>query len=111
MSRIYLAGVMAVAQLGFEVNILYIITAIIMGAVFIGVGAGFAAGSKEVFANISGKLQSEKILAVGNQVTIDGKYTGKVSKIGQYTTTLDGADGKRIIIPNSQLVKSVIIEG
>lgn len=108
---IYLAGVMAVAQLGFEVNILYIITAIILGAVFIGVGAGFAAGSKEVFANISGKLQSEKILAVGNQVTIDGKYTGKVSKIGQYTTTLQGIDGKRIIIPNSQLVKSVIIEG
>jgi small-conductance mechanosensitive channel len=107
---IYLAGVMAIAQLGFEVPILYIVTAIVLGAVFIGLGAGFAMGTKEIFANIGGYIQTNKILEVGNHVTIDSKYKGKISNIGHYTTTLTGDDGKKIIIPNSQLVKSVIIE-
>jgi small-conductance mechanosensitive channel len=107
---IYLAGVMAIAQLGFEVPILYIVTAIVLGAVFIGLGAGLAMGTKEIFANIGGYIQTNKILEVGNHVTIDSKYKGKISNIGHYTTTLTGDDGKKIIIPNSQLVKSVIIE-
>jgi small-conductance mechanosensitive channel len=108
---IYLVGVMAFAQLGFEVPILYIATAIILGAVFIGLGAGFAVGSKEIFANIGGYLQNNKILKVGSKVTVDEKYTGTVVNIGHYTTTLQGVDGKNIIIPNSKLIKAVIVEG
>ncbi len=107
---IYLAGVMAIAQLGFEVPILYVVTAIVLGAIFIGLGAGFAYGTKDLFANIGGYLQNKKILKVGQHVTVDGKYSGKIKIIGRYTTTLVADNGDRIIIPNAQLMKSVIVE-
>ncbi len=107
---IYLAGVMAIAQIGFEVPILYIVTAIVLGAVFIGLGAGFAVGSKEIFANIGGYFQNNKVLKIGKRVTIDGKYTGTVNKIERFTTTIVADNGEKIIIPNSQLIKSVIFE-
>jgi small-conductance mechanosensitive channel len=107
---VYIAGVMAIAQIGFQVDMLYIVTAIVMGAIFIGLGAGFAMGSKEVFANVGGYFQSNKILKIGNRITIDGKYTGKVLKIDHYTTTILSDSGEKIILPNSQLIKSVIVD-
>jgi len=107
---IYLAGVMAIAQMGFEVPILYIVTAIIIGAIFIGLGAGFAIGSKDIFSNLSGYFHNNKVLRIGTWVTIDGKYTGKVQNISHYTTTILADNGEKIIIPNSQLMKSVIVE-
>lgn len=107
---IYIAIVIAIAQIGIEVQMLYIITAIILGAVFIGVGAGFAVGSKDLFANIGGHLQSNKVLTVGNRITIDEKYTGKVSKVDRFTTTLIADNGDKIVIPNSKLTKAVVVE-
>lgn len=107
---IYIAIVIAIAQIGIEVNMLYIITAIILGAVFIGVGAGFAVGSKDLFANIGGHLQSNKVLTVGNMVIIDEKYAGKVSKVDRFTTTIIAANGDKIVIPNSKLTKAVVVE-
>ena len=77
-------------------------------AVFIGLGVGFAVGSKEIFANIGGYVQSNKILKIGSRITVDGKYTGKIQQIGHYTTTILADNGERIIIPNSQLVKSLL---
>jgi small-conductance mechanosensitive channel len=106
----YIAGVMAIAQMGFQVDMLYMITAIVIGAIFLGLGIGFAFGSKEVFANLGGYFQNTKILKVGNRVTIDGKYTGKISKIDHYSTTILADNGERIILPNSQLTKSVIVD-
>ncbi len=107
---IYIAIVIAIAQIGIEVQMLYIITAIILGAVFIGVGAGFAVGSKDLFANIGGHLQSNKVLTVGNKVIIDEKYAGKVSKVDRFTTTIIAANGDKIVIPNSKLTKAVVVE-
>jgi small-conductance mechanosensitive channel len=106
----YIAGVMAIAQMGFQVDILYMITAIVIGAIFLGLGIGFAFGSKDIFANLGGYFQNNKILKVGNRVTIDGKYTGKISKIDHYSTTILADNGERIILPNSQLIKAVIVD-
>jgi small-conductance mechanosensitive channel len=106
----YIAGVMAIAQMGFQVDILYMITAIVIGAVFLGLGIGFAFGSKDIFANLGGYFQNNKILKEGNRVTIDGKYTGKISKIDHYSTTILADNGERIILPNSQLIKAVIVD-
>lgn len=107
---IFLAGVMAIAQIGFRVEILYIVIAIVLAAIFIGLGAGFAVGSKEIFSNLGGYLQSNKVLKVGSRVTVDEKYTGIIQDIGQYTTTILADNGQKIIIPNSKLISSVIIE-
>ncbi|MEE9151559.1 MAG: Ig-like domain-containing protein [Thermoplasmata archaeon] len=107
---IYIAIIIAIAQIGIAVDLLYIVTAIVLGAVFIGVGAGFAMGSKDIFANIGGYVQSNNVLKVGNRVTIDDKYTGEVSEIGRFTTTIIADNGDKIVLPNSILTKSVIVE-
>jgi small-conductance mechanosensitive channel len=106
----YLAGVMAIAQMGFKVDILYMITAIVLGAVFLGLGIGFAFGSKDIFANLGGYFQNNKVLKVGNKVNIDGKYSGKIFKIDHYSTTLLNEKNEQVIIPNSQLTKAVIVD-
>jgi small-conductance mechanosensitive channel len=107
---IYLAGVMAIAQLGFEVPILYIVTAIVIGGLFIGLGAGFAMGTKDVFSNIGGYIQTNKVLKIGSKISIDDKLSGTVKNIGHYATTIIDDKGKKVIIPNSQLIKSTIVE-
>ncbi len=107
---VFLAGIMAIAQIGFKVVILYIVTAIVLGAIFIGLGAGFAIGTKEIFANVGGYIQNNRTLKVGKRITVDGKYSGKIQKIGHHTTTILADNGEKIIIPNSQLVRSVIVE-
>ncbi|UCE36586.1 MAG: Ig-like domain-containing protein [Thermoplasmata archaeon] len=107
---IYVACVIAIAQIGIAVDILYIITAIVLGAVFIGIGAGFAIGSKDIFANVGGHLQSKKVLTVGKRVKIDDKYVGKVEEVGRFTTTIIADNGDKIVLPNSKLTKAVIVE-
>ncbi len=107
---IYIAIVIAIAQIGIAVDLLYIVTAIVLGAVFIGIGVGFAVGSKDIFANIGGYIQGKKVLSVGSRVTIDDKYTGKVSDIGRFTTTIIADNGDKIVLPNSKLTKAVIVE-
>ena len=107
---IYLAGVMAIAQLGFEVPILYIVTAIVLGAAAIGLGAGFAYGAKDVFANVGGYIHGNKVLKVGSRIKIDDKYEGKIVDINYYTTTLKTSGGDKIMIPNAMITKSVVVE-
>jgi small-conductance mechanosensitive channel len=107
---ICLAGVMAIAQIGFAVEILYIVTAIALGAIAIGLGLGFALGSKELFANVGGYFQNNKVLRKGQVVTVDDKYSGTIKDIDHYTTTILMDNGQKVILPNSQLVKSVIVE-
>jgi small-conductance mechanosensitive channel len=107
---IYIAIVIAIAQIGIEVDLLDIVTAIVLGAVFIGVGVGFAVGSKDIFANVGGYIQNQKVLTVGNRVTVDDKYTGKISDIDRFTTTIIADNGNKIVLPNSKLTKAVIVE-
>ncbi len=105
---IYLAVVMALAQVGVAVPILYIIFAIVAAAVFIGLGAGFAYGSKDVFHNLIGFIQTEKTLKVGQKIKVEG-FEGTIDEIGRYHMVLRTATGK-IRIPHSKLTKSVIEE-
>lgn len=107
---IYLAGVMAIDQLGFEVPILYIVTAIVLGAVFIGVGAGLAIGSKDIWSNVGGFVQGNKTLRVGSRVTVDEKYSGTIESMTYYATTLKTDTGDKVILPNSILTRSVVVE-
>ncbi|UCF08508.1 MAG: Ig-like domain-containing protein [Thermoplasmata archaeon] len=104
----YLAIVIALAQVGIQVAILYIIFAIVTAAVFIGLGVGFAYGSKDVFHNLVSYLQSDKTLKVGQRIKVED-YEGTIEEIGRYHMVLGTATG-RIRIPHSKLAKAVIVE-
>ncbi|UCE73233.1 MAG: mechanosensitive ion channel [Methanomassiliicoccales archaeon] len=105
---IYLAVVMALAQVGVAVPILYIVFAIVAAAVFIGLGVGFAYGSKDIFHNLVGFIQTDKTMEVGQKVKVD-KFEGTIEEIGRYHMVLKTKTGK-IRIPHSMLTKAIIEE-
>lgn len=107
---IYIAAVIAMAQIGIDVFILYIVTAIILSGVALTIAIGMGLGSRFIFANVGGHIQSDKVLKVGKQVTIDEKYKGKVSEVGRFTTTIVADNGDKIVLPNSKLTEAVIVE-
>jgi hypothetical protein len=105
---IYLAIVIAMAQVGIHVEILYIVFAIATAAVFVGLGVGLAYGSKDVFHNLVSYLQTEKTLKVGQKIKVE-EYEGTIEEISRYHMVLQTKKGK-IRIPHSKLAKAVIEE-
>ena len=106
---IYIAVVMALAQIGVEVPILYLVFGIAVGAVFLGLGVGFAYGSKDVFLNLVGSIQSGQTLKEGDKIEVEG-YEGVVKSVGRYSIELETEMGKKIHIPHSKLAGAVIEE-
>ena len=104
----YLAIVIAMAQVGIQVETLYIVFAIATAAVFIGLGVGLAYGSKDVFHNLVSFLQTDKTLKVGQSVKVEG-YEGTIEEISRYHMVLNTKKGK-VHIPHSKLSTAVIEE-
>ncbi|UCG70204.1 MAG: mechanosensitive ion channel [Thermoplasmata archaeon] len=105
---IYLAAVMALAQVGIAVPILYIVFAIVAASVFIGLGVGLAYGSKDVFHNLVSFIQTDKTLKVGQKIKVE-EHEGTIEEISRYHMVLKTKAG-RIRIPHSKLAKAVIEE-
>jgi hypothetical protein len=105
---IYLAVVMALAQVGVAVPILYIAFTIAAAAVFIGLGVGLAYGSKDVFHNLVSFIQTDKTLKVGQNIKVD-EYEGTIEEISRYHMVLKTKKGT-IRIPHAKLAKAVIEE-
>ncbi len=104
---IFIVITIALAQVRIEVPILYIAFAIVLGAVMIGTGAGFAYGMKDVSANMAGFIQVNEIVSTGDNISV-GEYAGTVEKVTRYTTILRDKDGKQHAIPNTYLVKNTV---
>ncbi|MFP4050975.1 MAG: mechanosensitive ion channel family protein [Thermoplasmata archaeon] len=104
---IYIVITMALAQLGIEVPILYLVFGIAFGAVMIGLGAGFAFGLKDVMTNMGGYLQVNEIVKPGKQIEV-GEYSGKVKEITRYNTIIEDETGDEKAIPNNYLVENTV---
>ncbi|MCK5024893.1 MAG: mechanosensitive ion channel, partial [Thermoplasmata archaeon] len=107
LSIIYMAITMALAQAGIEVPMLYLVFALAVGAIMIGIGVGIAYGSKDIFHNVIGNLQTSQTLKVGQRVKIE-EYEGTIEEIGRYQLTLNTPTGK-LKIPHSKVSKAVIL--
>ncbi|MDG6219091.1 MAG: mechanosensitive ion channel [Candidatus Thermoplasmatota archaeon] len=104
---IFIVITIALAQIRIEVPILYIAFAVVLGAVMVGTGAGFAYGIKDVSANMAGFIQVNEIVTPGDHISV-GEYSGTVEKVTKYTTMIRDKDGKQHAIPNTYLVKNTV---
>ncbi|MFW6040999.1 MAG: mechanosensitive ion channel family protein [Thermoplasmatota archaeon] len=104
---IYIVITMALAQLGIEVPVLYLAFGLTVGAVMIGLGAGFAFGIKDVMANMGGYLQAKEIVKPGDKIKV-GEYSGEVHKITRYNTVLVDEEGNKQSLPNTYLVEHTV---
>jgi len=88
--------------LGF--NIFSIVTGLGIG------GLAVALGAQEILANIIGGITIfvSGIIKPGDFIEIDS-FSGYISDIGMRTTKIKRLDGKTVIMPNSQIIKSTII--
>ncbi len=104
---IYVVITMALAQLGIEVPVLYLAFGIILGAVMIGLGAGFAFGVKDVSKNIGGYLQVNEIVKPGDDIEV-GEYKGTVKEVTRYNVIIRDERGNQKAIPNNYLVENTV---
>ena len=104
---IYIVITMALAQLGIEVPVLYLAFGITLGAVMIGLGAGFAYGLKGVMSNMGGYLQVKEIVKPGEKIEV-GEYSGEVKEITRYNTIIIDERGNKQSIPNTYLVDNTV---
>ncbi len=104
---IYIVITMALAQIGIEVPVLYLAFGITLGAVMIGIGAGFGYGLKGVMANMGGYLQAKELVKPGEKIKV-GEYTGKVQEVTRYNTILLDENGNKQSLPNSYLVENTV---
>ena len=104
---IFIVLTIVLAQIRIEVPILYIAFAILLGAVMIGIGAGFAYGMKDISANMAGYVQVNEIVNPGDTISV-GEYSGTVEKVTRFTTIVKDNQGRQHSIPNTYLVKNTV---
>ncbi len=79
-----------------------------IAALFIGLGASFAWGSRNVTANLAGYLQVSRSLHVGDRIEV-GDLKGTVHEVSRYVLVLRDASGREITIPHSRLIGEVVV--
>lgn len=79
-----------------------------IAALFIGLGASFAWGSRNVTANLAGYLQVSRSLHVGDRIEV-GDLKGTVNEVSRYVLVLRDASGREITIPHSRLIGEVVV--
>jgi small-conductance mechanosensitive channel len=98
--------IMALSQLGISTNVLIVVT----GSIFISLGLLLVVGMRDLAPNIAAGLHLiyERTFNVGDTIRI-GEHTGIVEDIGIVKSIVKKENGEYIIIPNSKLLKSIII--
>ncbi|PIP12934.1 MAG: hypothetical protein COX48_05810 [bacterium (Candidatus Stahlbacteria) CG23_combo_of_CG06-09_8_20_14_all_34_7] len=105
-TSLFFFGIVALSMvfniLGF--NVFSIITGLGIG------GLAVALGAQEILANIFGGITIfiSGIIKPNDFIEIEN-YSGYIYEIGMRTTKIKRLDGKMIIIPNSQIIKSTIV--
>lgn len=106
---IFMAIIIALSLLYIDTTMLTTAFLIAIAALFLGVGVSIAVGFRTVSTNVGSFIQTKRSLTVGDLVEI-GEYRGKVIEVDRYTVTLQSPKGEEITIPNSYVVRSIIIK-
>jgi small-conductance mechanosensitive channel len=102
-----LVVIMALSQLGISTEVLVIVT----GAIFATIGLTVVVGMRDVALNVVAgmHLLYERTLCVGDTIKV-GDHEGIVEDIGYVKSIVKTKDGEYVVIPNSELMKRVIIK-
>lgn len=107
-ATIFAAAAIALGILGLDTTILVVLVAIVVTVVAIAVVISFGSGGIATAENMSAYAVTSSTLRVGDVVQID-KHRGIVSEITSHGVTLE-AKGKKTVIPNATVAKSVVIK-
>ncbi len=106
---VFIVTVLALELLGIDTTILVTTFTILIATIAAALAISFGIGGRETAANVSAYTAVEKNLRIGDVVRI-GEHSGTVLLIGRYATTIKDEAGDRISIPNSDVMKTVIVK-
>ena len=99
--------VMALSQLQISTGVLMIVT----GSIFAAIGLIIAVGMRDLAPNVVAgmHLLYEKTLSVGDTAKV-GEHEGIIEDIGIVKSIIKKKNDEYVVIPNSELMKSIIIK-
>lgn len=99
--------IMTLSQLQISTEVLIIVT----GSIFVALGVLVVVGMKDLAPNLVAgmHLLYEKNLNVGDTVRV-GEYEGIIEDIGFVKSIVKKKDGEYVVIPNSDLMRSIVIK-
>ena len=103
----FLVVIMALSQLQISTEVLVIVT----GSIFISMGLVVVVGLRDVAPNIVAgmHLLYEHTLNIGDTIKLDD-YEGIIEDIGYVKSIIKTKEGEYVVIPNSELMKGIIIK-
>jgi small-conductance mechanosensitive channel len=99
--------IIAAAEIGISTAVLLILIAVILAAVAGTFTLAFGLGSRDVARALSAGRYVRHDYRVG-QVIAFGDVRGRITRIHSTSTTLDGGEGRSILVPNHLLIESVV---
>ena len=105
---IYVGIIIALDELGLEIQALYILLAFMAGAFCVGFAGVFIFGFKDVGADLASSMQLKRNGEIGDTI-IFGERIGRIAEITNLSTTIETDEG-RMIVPNTRLRDAIIIK-
>jgi hypothetical protein len=88
---IFVASMMAIAELRINTEIIHIVTSFILGGAALGFGISFGLGTRDIIRNITAGFYTRKFLQIGSQLEISGQR-GTLTQINATHTVLQAED-------------------
>lgn len=102
---LFIVGMMAIAQLKIDTDIIRIVTSAVLAGAALGFGLSFGLGTRDLTRNIIAGFYAKKILEVGKELKI-GDHSGVLEAITP-THTLLARDQRTVSIANEQFLDKV----
>lgn len=93
---LFIAGVMAIAQLRIDTDIIRIVTICVLSGAALAFGISFGLGTRDITRNIVAGFYARKLFRVGEQVEIRGQR-GTLAAISPIQTLVEGEEGAAVM--------------
>ena len=103
---LYVLGVMALAQLQIDIEIIRLFTMALLGGLALAFGLSFGLGSREITRNIIAGFYARKIFRIGKELEVAGEK-GRLTSITPTQVLLEQGD-RLVAISNSTFLEQVV---
>ena len=101
-------ALLAAAQLGIDISLLVLLTAVFLGTVGLVVAFSLGVGLAPLSGNIAaGRYVQGNDILVGDEISVDG-VTGIIENLGYASVTLRSEDGSLHHVPNRVLLEGIV---
>jgi small-conductance mechanosensitive channel len=102
------SALLAAAQLGIDISLLVLLTAVFLGTAGLVVALSLGVGLAPLSGNIAaGRYVRGNDLLVGDEISVDG-VTGTIENLGYASVTLRSEDGSLHHVPNRVLLEGIV---